>query len=444
MIEEIPLEYTAPGVPRADYRGAANTDHLLQQATRSLADVGFAPAAGTTGFSRADMSGARGSEWDESGQQDSLYPDHQQQRDNHQLDEPYADYDVNEAGGNSHEGNESSIMPVFAPPAAIPRLRTDSVNTGRDSNGGLQDSATDEWRRSQMEPKLEPGMYVNTSSTPIADQFASRSPDDLQVGGTGLRMVGDGERYDSSESFNAGPSQHPSTTYYQLNNGAPPAPPPRLSTPAPLDTSLQTPAESQSHQASSTAAPLDDASYFQSVGSTRAAQQALRRPTSPAGSMVTASQSITGGLGPAIPASPYEAQPEGRKMTAAAFRKGFNRNPSSQQVHGVGGSSQGGAHSQDNNGYAVDDGTAPLAIRKRLSAVPGQSGAGYDDNPAPPYDDAERHQSVYGGYAGAEEYGQNYVEPATRPTVPGQFYQSYASSRPTSAAGWRTPNSREA
>lgn len=441
MIEEIPLDYTQPGMPRADYRGASNTDHLLQQATISLGDVGFAPAAGAnTGFVRPDTSGMRGSEWDDSAQDNRYVPDAPH-------DDPYEEYDIQDVPDvqTPLEGTESNITPIYTTHAAASRNRGDSMNTGTDV--AAQDTATDEWRKSmRAEPQpIDSGiMYQSySSSTPIADQFASRSPDEVQVGGTGLRMVGaEGNRNASHESLGGGPSYIPNS-FAHTNGGA--GTPPRISTPPIHNTSLQAPFDSQqqsysSHQSSSAAAAAaaqDDATYFQSVGSTRAAQQAVRRPTSPASS-INASQSMTGSLAnhSNIPSSPYEPQPEGRKMTAAAFRKGFARVPSAQQM-GASGSSLGAAAQGNDNGYGIDDGnsaTAPLAIRKRLSAVPGQSGMGYEENPAPPYDDAERHASVYGGY---EDYNQTYAEPPTRPTVPGQFYQSYNSSRPNSAAGYR-------
>lgn len=436
MIEEIPLEYTKPGIPRAEYHGARNTDQLLQQATISLGDVGFAPAAGAnTGFVRPDTSGMRGSEWDDSAQDNRYVSDAPH-------DDPYEEYDAQGIQGIQSsetplEGPESNITPIYATHTSASRNRGDSMNTGTDV--AVQDTATDEWRKStRAEPQsTDSGLMYQThsSSTPIADQFASRSPDEIQVGGTGLRMVGaEGNHNPSPESL--GPSYVP-TSFAHTNGGA--GTPPRISTPPIHNTSLQAPFDSQqqsysSHQSS--AAVQDDATYFQSVGSTRAAQQAVRRPTSPASS-INASQSRTGSLANTsnIPSSPYEPQQEGRKMTAAAFRKGFARNPSAQHM-GTSGSSLGASHNND-NGYGADDGnsaTAPLAIRKRLSAVPGQSGMGYDENPAPPYDDAQRHNSVYGGY---EDYNQNYADPPTRPTVPGQFHQSYNSSRPSSAAGYR-------
>ncbi len=41
MLDEIPLQPTRPGMPRAEYYGFAKTESLLQEATRSIADVGF-------------------------------------------------------------------------------------------------------------------------------------------------------------------------------------------------------------------------------------------------------------------------------------------------------------------------------------------------------------------------------------------------------------------
>lgn len=58
MIEEIPLEATEPGMPRAAYGGAAKTDQLLSEATRCLADVGFSPTGDTAQRNYNTMSSA--------------------------------------------------------------------------------------------------------------------------------------------------------------------------------------------------------------------------------------------------------------------------------------------------------------------------------------------------------------------------------------------------
>ena len=446
MIEEIPLEQTRPGMPRAEYYGASKTDQLLQEATRSLADVGFAPAGASGGMHRQDASMLRGSEWDDSGQdymlsegaQDGPYPGYAgyaEQQDASQPVHPDRSQPV-------HPDEADQTTPIYATHSVMNRARGDSVN----AEPGIvsHDTATDEWKRTKLDTRAEGDHYGPHSSTPIADQFASRSPEDVQVGGSGLRMVGG--NYDSTDSLGRDASALPPSI------AAPNGPaPPRISTPPPLDGNYHTPDDGYgAHSAPpvvaspSVSTPQDDASYFQSVGSTRAAQQAVRRPTSPSSS-VNASQSFAGSLSQpgGMPASPYEPQAEGRKMTAAAFRKGFARAPSSQQM-GTSASGPGTTPGGSNeNGYGQEDpnATAPLAIRKRLSAVPGQTFAAGDDHPAPPYDSA-RHQSVYGGY---EEYpSQGYAEAPVASThpVPGQFYaHSFNGSRPGSAAGWRTPNS---
>lgn len=116
-------------------------------------------------------------------------------------------------------------------------------------------------------------------------------------------------------------------------------------------------------------------------------------------------------------------------MTAAAFRKGFGRAPSSQYMGGS--TTSLGMQPQPDNGD-----TAPLAIRKRFSAVPGQTAEGYpDDNPAPPY---QPHHSVYGGMDGAGAGIQDDYAPPQPPHIP---WGSRPNSRPGSAAGWQTPNS---
>jgi hypothetical protein len=472
MIEEIPLDYTHPGMPRAEYISASKTDQLLQEATRSLADVGFAPAVSTggihrqdTGLQHQDVSHARGSEWDESGQDYSL-PEGAH-------DGSYANYAAGQEVDDSRfENPNNSTTPIYATHSSVNR----SLNAPSHEVAEIpQDSAVEEWRRTNLAEEPVAGTYGANSSTPIADQFASRSPEEVQVGGTGLMMVGGGANYNrSTESFER---PTPAADYggagsEHSHNVATHPSVPRLRTPSPQDFSLQTPEERYSiaptapsaAATTSLASPTlaqDDASYFQSVGSTRAAQQAIRRPTSQSSNSLHNAH-IIGGVGGAAggyslpggqaPSGSYEPQPEGRKMTAAAFRKGFARVSSGQQVPTTTSTTYGGSHangSVDHNGYGQEDGTAPLAIRKRLSPRFGRSASPIEDHqaPAPPYDNSNRLSSAYGGYAGAEEYAppiQSYAEaPRTSShPVPGQFYTpSYNDSRPNSAAGWRTPNS---
>ncbi|UZJ56761.1 hypothetical protein CBS101457_006081 [Exobasidium rhododendri] len=468
MIEEIPLDYTHPGMPRAQYLGGTRIDQLMQEATRSLADVGFAPIAGSVGgggggVNRQDTSGMRGSEWDESGQDYSL-PEGAH-------DGSYANYAAGEEVDESRqlEDPDTSTTPIYATHSSVNRGREDSVPAVSMENP--EDTAAEEWRRARIESVSDTGMYNVNSSTPIADQFASlsRSPDDVQVGGTGLRMVGGGDYNDSNEALERPPvlSRYEGAPHSPtIHNGAPLPSIPRLATPSPQDYSLQTPEENYTIAPAVLATPLspsftnasaaqDDASYFQSVGSTRAAQQAVRRPTSQSSNSVNTPQSIAGAAGyPSsnqVPSGTYEPQPEGRKMTAAAFRKGFARAPSNQHVP-TSTSNLGGAHyngSSDHGGYgAQDDGTAPLAIRKRLSAANGPPGthSNEDHAPAPPYDNSNQLSQAYGGYSGAEEfappmppYGD--AHPTSSHPIPGQFYaQSFNGSRPGSAADWRTPN----
>jgi len=97
----------------------------------------------------------------------------------------------------------------------------------------------------------------------------------------------------------------------------------------------------------------------------------------------------------------YEPAEGGRKVSAAAFRKGFARAPSAQTGMATppisGPSHDAGATSYMTSQHANTDGDdeppsiAPLAIRKRMS-----SGAGLVADPAPPYSgDAAEGTSSY-------------------------------------------------
>ena len=411
MIEEIPLEYTHPGMPRAEYLGAQRTDQLLQEATRSLADVGFAPAGPSAGINRQDLSGMRGSEWDDSGMQQ----DHRSHSHEDGGDEPYeANYQVDSEA--PHLDDVETTTPIYATHSSMGRMRGDSLPP----NTAATDPVTDEWRGASASRDTETYRARPSTSTPIADQFASRSPDEVQVGATGLSVVGapaagqdstndSFSRRAAREEFdNDLPSLPPPVAH--ANGHGHSAGPPRISTPTLQETGSHTPERygtpsynaMPASPAVATPSAQDDASYFQAVGSTRAAQQAVRRPISPSNSSFHASNSISSHLAAnsGVPSSPYEPQAEGRKMTAAAFRKGFNRNPSSQQM-GASSSNMGlgGTQSADapysSGGHEDGGGTAPLSVRKRYSAVPGQSAAGgSDEHPAPPYDETDRHASV--------------------------------------------------
>lgn len=441
MIEEIPLEQTQPGMPRADYLGAMKTDQLLQDATRSVADVGFVP--GNSGMSRHDHSYMRPSEMNDSGQDYStdLGQDQLQYTDaNYWTEQPSADYQLQDVGDDSQ-----TTTPIYAKHSVLSRDRSDSgaPSIPPPQPSMSHDSATDEWKRSHSLGAHDG--ETAASVTPIADQFASRSPDDQQVGGVGLRVVGNSSSDSLNEDVPASVAIPPSNTHPSVPDSFDTAP--RISTPPAHDHSAQydpSPPVQQPTQMPPTPSVTntadDDEIYFQSVGSTRAAQQALRRPLSP-GMSSRQPQTLSSSLG--SPNS-YEPQAEGRKMTAAAFRKGFGRAPSAQHMGTVSstslnrpGSAAGdlsvGTHDEDASN------TAPLSIRKRVSAVPGQTNDSEAvDSPAPPYYDP-RQQSIYGGLAGHD--GGEDMSAYGQFAPPQQPWGSRPNSRPSSAGGWRTPSS---
>lgn len=425
IIEEIPMEQTHPGMPRTDYVGAMRTDQLLQEATRGLADVGFTPSGASAGVQRHDYG-------------------HQMRPS--EVDDPNGDY-YNSVTGNGADdtgeisrtewqdqerepGQESydNGYPEERQTTPIYAQHSSSLTHPPNDPALSQDSATDQWRQSKTESHSFPAPLPisagsRSSGTPIADQFASRSPENVQVGASNLRIVGGNESNESLDravSPNAIPPSISSAAMYTSNqNGG------QQNTNGP---NAYTPPTSQQQFATPAEDPENDDNYFQSVGSTRAAQQSVRRPLSPssaAGGMATPS------IGSHIPSSPYEAPAEGRKMTAAAFRKGFGRGPSSQYA---GGSTTSLGLAQQVGD--TSDSTAPLAIRKRLSAVPGQGGEAYQGGedhhpPAPPYD---AHQSIYGGLQPSD---LDYAVPLQPPHQP--WSGSRPNSRPSSAAGYRVP-----
>lgn len=422
LIEEIPLNQTQPGMPRDEYEGAAKTDQLMQEATRCIADVGFAPVgAGGAGFgggSRHDLNGGAGFGGAGAGMvgDDSIDPNASQ------LDTPYETTQTSAFGG---EDDNAVQTPIYATHASLNKRNTldDDANVTHDSHQQEssaadipEDSAAEEWRQSRNYATTNGEGYDNyhsrteSSQHPIADRYASptssgippppqlpevqasTSPDERQVGGTApLKLVGGGP---SQESLDGAYQGEPSRYAAAL--------PPRIMTPPPV---VGTPSA-----ASGAVANQDDQSYFHSIGSTRAAQEAARRSYSPA-PPTAASQSLASLSQP--PTSGYEAAPEGRKMTAAAFRKGFARTPSAQHMSSSNSHSSAADH-YIGNGAGIDRpntpgsgadhaaATPPLAIRKRISVVPGQEYLGpssIDDSAAaPPYQYDANRQSAYGGY----------------------------------------------
>ncbi|SPO30494.1 related to LSP1 - primary component of eisosomes [Ustilago trichophora] len=380
MLEEIPLQATQPGMPRAEYYGFAKTESLLQEATRCIADVGFTPNGPSAGIPRfGDMTLA---DTTANGSRDMSHsfanPD----------GEVYHDMPSHGSGGdvNPDTGYSPSVgrvlstedvarTPIYAQHASRSQWAQDSPA----GEPHMSDPATNEWAQSSYERG-----DTSTASAAAAAALAATAGADLNAvpghgdpnqpdGGflmqnsasyTGSAGVGSGPQYGSNrnsadyQSAQGGHANehtapaglaaratstegHQSDAYdgYTASGasqgqhhetaanptamlGAPTLPPLRTATPLNGSTSTAQAAVASPQTYTAT----DDSAYFQSIGSTRAMQEAVRRPTSP--NQNASRMSSYGALGAG--STPQPSGGEGKKVTAAAFRRGFSRNPSSQ------------------------------------------------------------------------------------------------------------------
>lgn len=486
IIDEIPLESTQPGHPRAAYQNGVRTEQLLQEATRCIADVGFAPSGPSSGAPRPDLShmdtGLQGIDdsLDNTGIADD-YNDHQRYdeqegsqaeqqtrgQDGYGYDDRAArddEEDTYAGAGNSYSAAadyntaiDYNTTPIYATHATTsPWLKDQSrrtadgsyasgeqpSSTDRDEQHqkglqteGLHDQAAEDWRQNVANTMAAGGSHHDHSLPQPPHSFHDDGGIDTPTTPTpGLPMK----------------SSTPPTATQPISTaaGAPSLPPLRASSPLPSEAA--------------------EDPYFAAVGSTRAAQAAARRPTSPAMSNGPSSSGANRWSGQAnsslgavaaSSASTYEPSETGRKTTAAAFRKGFARVPSSQHTPTLdsgAGSSYGPAGPRESPGSPA--GIAPLAIRKRHSALY-DADAPHEDEVAPPYNPRQNGTSTgqhsqsdyneayddgnYGGGGGGYGQQQNYyaaVSPGIAP-VPGGYVsntylpQNGVGSRPTSAMG---------
>ena len=429
MLEEIPLHTTTPGMPRAEYLGFAKTELLLQDATRAIADVTFAPSGPSGGVPQfgspsrhatpalGDDSQAGYYNSSAAGHADDGYDGHRAHDDTNDSGFMMQSSSGG-AGPLAHE--DLSSTPIYATHASTAR----QAHHQHDAQGstfnseGLQDTAANEWGQIESNQAHETtaahipdppsaqaeygpnvnvyddhnDMYVSNSAqgsaavpapaatgdTSDPNGFHPRTSADQHASAYGGYLAD--QKAPSSYGHSAAdaygePSGHAAPTL-----GAPMLPPLRTSTPLPpggfeASSSSGVPAPAPVPIG---AAPGDDASYFQSIGATRAHQDAVRRPTSPP---------LSPGAGAGgVRMSSYGAPsvtPEGKKVTAAAFRKGFNRVPSSQAVLPA---EDGGDLS--GSGAADASSTQPLHIQKRNSSGAARysvENINGTDNPAPPY-----------------------------------------------------------
>lgn len=379
MLDEIPQQPTRPGMPRAEYYGFAKTESLLQEATRSIADVGFHPTGQSAGIPRfndmtlADTTGNLSRDMDHSYANDGeVFHDMPSQGDHGEYD---ADPGYNPPPNRGVTNDDATRTPIYAQHAARSQWAQEGAANAAAGAGGATevpapDASTREWAQSSYERVGD----TSTASAAAAAAMAATAGADLNAvpghgdpnqpdggflmqnsqshagsgpnygsnrnsgadyssaqGGshapgapTGLADVTastEGHQSDAYDGYTAGGAGNGSATHHEASSnptgmlGAPTLPPVRTATPL---TNTGAPPVSYTAPA---AAATDDSAYFQSIGSTRAMQEAVRAPLSPGGGS-GARLSSYGALGGAPQGG------EGKKVTAAAFRRGFSRNPS--------------------------------------------------------------------------------------------------------------------
>lgn len=353
-------------------------------------------------------------------------------------------------------------------------------NGSRLSTEGFKDTAADEWGRSAG-AAIAGAASVGASGTgngndevereTQAAQEAYRNTDDNLEDEYSRTPVGESalNRDEAATTTNS----HNPRSRQNTNEVAPTLPP--ISTSTPLPGASTAGAMTPISPSATNDSQQDDASYFASIGSTRAAQAAVRRPNSPPVNSTRYSGVPTVAVSqPALASASvqkvYEPNPEGRKMTAAAFRKGFNRVPSAQNVNPSGSTSFGSAIARQNSAGQDDTSTSnvgdesnasssiqPLAIKKRNSYQPVDENTDGIDHPAPPYmpggpahgsagphvpydsnlnvnNSEEPRASVYGGMN--DDYSTNNVNSSRR-----QSYQSAQTSQPQQQYSYNDPYS---
>lgn len=401
IIDQIPLDTTKPGMARASYHGHARTDQLLQDASRSVSDVGFAPLNAFHDGHRPDISHS-----DTDYQPDTQYGAEEVQEQNDLY-----------AGSHTYDAAaDVSQTPIYASHQTT-QLPLNQADTGANSQPDLyntsqldqevklaggadgSDNGAEDWGRGTESA-------VNGASGRPAHAYnvlhmADELPDPSQPwrsGVTGDSAPGSRDDDHTGDDIDLRASHRVLLTstdfcpddfqqqHLATSSAAPSLPPLRASSPLPGGTTTVSQQE------------MDDESYFAAVGSTRAAQAAARRPISPSAtnrynttmsgsdstnSLAAMGATVASQQGSATPTgyASYEPLEPGRKMTAAAFRKGFSRVPSSQQAQSMAvGDFSSEISSRDD---ATSPSVAPLAIRKRLSALPDADPR--DDEAAPPY-----------------------------------------------------------
>lgn len=476
------------------------TDQLLSEATRCVADVQFVPSGPSPAAPRIDPSQFNGSDGNDGIRSSS-------------LDGSNNNYNTTTPIYASHATTAPSLSspPGSGPNQS---LEGDNNNMGtlhsQFSTEGIHDAAADEWGKSTGAAVVGAGALASPDREgPISFPEPSRSQGvssyDHAAGSDPSqqrRQSGDSRAYEGAsdpighyggradmletEQRQGGePSSayevHPSRDGVTLSDDPPASyaadPPaaaaaaaaaasvaaediPRLATPplsspnkstdAPLLPALRS--SSPLPQPAPAVSADDDVSYFQGVGATHAMRNAVRRPSSPsAGAPRLPSGSYSGTSALSPPSGAYEPPAEGRKMTAAAFRRGFNRAPSAQNMGaspstehppaGVfGGAGGDGSVTPHPPGalpppteYDSAGNVKPLHIRKRLSGASGPDRTMSGDSfgtAAPPYGQgpAEGSYAVPPAPYGAPQPGSGYGGPSAHgalPAPPAQYHDPW-------------------
>lgn len=456
MIEEIPLDTTAPGVTRMHYQGHARTDQLLAEANRCISDVGFAPSGQSRGAPRPNLSHVD-SGYPAAGEQDALnahdnYGQYDPDGPRRSAEDTYAG-----GGGTYSAAADYSGTPIYASHQTTQPWAQEQDNasfrSAQEVNNNsatghpvqtdtLRDHTSDDWARS--------GEGAKGMSRP-ADRH---SGDNFSISSAVARLAAQGNEEGHDESIgertlpSAGVAEGGQRSLSRPSSPPVQPPPPQHGSSAAAYTSVAPslpPLRVASPIVGGPATPGgegEDDPYFAAVGSTRAIQAAARRPTSPGVPNASANRYGSGSVSsfaafapgsehaPPAPSARYEPAESGRKTTAAAFRKGFNRVPSTSQTATLPSTpSSEFPKAVPPRHETASPAVEPLSIRKRYSAVQdtdvadheivppyvaGQSAPQSNEyhNPAQPQSGREHEQpsAQYSGYPDPNYHHQPHLE----------------------------------
>ncbi|KAE8211900.1 hypothetical protein CF327_g4397 [Tilletia walkeri] len=473
LVEQVPTRVTPPGGPRAEYTGFSRTDQILADATQSLNNVSF--RLGST--VATDQTGALAHPYqapslydgdDTSSQAHPIYAQHSSNTDSPQVQvEPLpAATPINSAVTPIAARFASSSNPASTGPGGPGGGHNSSLSTD-----GFKDVAADEWGKAAGLALTGASGRVNTP--PPGDAAGTQSywrdadaEHDANIGVATKVQLAKASATPTGSISGVAPSTSGGNGIPDINSGSLDVPDSRLPrlqvvnvTPSPDEerpsrTQFSTGETKKQFSSNSNNADFDR-SYFTEIGSTRALQESVRRPTSPpaTGSPSTSYRYSLGGPSAGMghaPASPqpstaYEPPEGGRKMSAAAFKRGFARAPSAQSVGPVAGGSI-----PPGQGY-YDEAGSPTAMTPTASAGGagyGASKAGSDIEPL----QIRKRFSVASGHAlnantriqaeeGLDDAAPPYVAPQYQPAQQQQQHQEYLGAGGPGGPGSAHPNS---